>query len=171
MNIALFGFMGVGKSEVGRILADRLGLTFVDLDDEVARRAGKSIAAIFEEDGETAFRALERAVALEAAARDGQVIACGGGTVLNDESLRSLRESSVMVLLTADPVTIMRRVADDYSRPLLNAPDRLERIAALLSKRRPRYLRAADIVIDTVRRTPEQVAEELLHRLRGAETS
>lgn len=168
MNLALFGFMGVGKSEVGRILAERLGLDFTDLDDAIAERAGKTIAAIFEEDGEEAFREYERREAREVSARDGQVIACGGGTVLNEESLRNLRRSSVMILLTADPETILDRVAEDGSRPLLHVVDRRSRIRDLLAARRSRYLRAADLVVDTSRRTPEQVAEEIIRYLEGA---
>jgi len=168
-NIALFGFMGVGKSEVGRILAERLGMAFTDLDDEVVKRTGKSIAAIFEEEGEAAFRELERAVVMEASALDGQVIACGGGAVLDYENLINLRRRSVLILLTADPKTILKRVGSyDGSRPLLDVVDRVERIKKLLSARNPIYLRAADIIIDTSHRIPEQVAGEILRRLKGA---
>jgi len=166
MNIALFGFMGVGKTEVGRLVAERLGLAFVDLDDMVINRAGKSVAAIFEEDGEPRFRELERVVVEKVSARNGQVIACGGGTVLNPENLKKLRNSSTMILLTADPETILRRVeGDGNSRPLLNASDRLERIRNLLSLRHRSYLEAADVVIDTSHRTPEEVVEDILLRL------
>ena len=169
MNIALFGFMGVGKTEVGRLVAERLGLAFVDLDDMVINRAGKSVAAIFEEDGEPRFRELERVVVEKVSARNGQVIACGGGTVLNPENLKKLRNSSTMILLTADPETILRRVeGDGNSRPLLNASDRRERIRNLLSLRYRRYLEAADAVIDTSYRTPEEVVEEILLHLKEA---
>ena len=168
-NIALFGFMGVGKSEVGRILAEKLNIAFTDLDDEIVKRTGKSIAAIFEEEGEASFRELERAVVREASALDGLVIACGGGAILDDENLRNLRRSSVLILLTADPKTIMKRVGSTGgSRPLLYIDDRLTRIKELLSARNSLYLRAADIIIDTSHRTPEQVAGEILSRLKGA---
>jgi len=167
MNIALFGFMGVGKSEVGRLIAQRLGLTFVDLDDMVMNRAGKSIAAIFEEDGETRFRELEMAITEEVSARSGQVIACGGGTVLNSENLKNIRKNSVMILLTADPETILKRIErDGDSRPLLKVPNRLERIRTLFSVRNSRYLEAADMVVETSHRMSEEVAEDILLRLR-----
>ena len=169
-NIALFGFMGVGKSEVGRTLADKLGMTFTDLDNEIAERAGKPIATIFEEDGEAMFRERERAIVEEASARNGQVIACGGGAVLDDVNLRNLRESSRMILLTADPNTILSRVGStDGPRPLLYVEERLERIRELLSARNPSYYKAADLTIDTSHRTPEQVADEIIRLLRGTE--
>jgi shikimate kinase len=167
MNIALFGFMAVGKSVVGRLIAQRLDLTFIDLDDMIMNRAGKPITAIFEEDGETRFREIEKAVAREVSARGGQVIACGGGTLINSENLENLKKSSVMILLTADPETILKRVeSDGDSRPLLKAPDTLERIKSLLCARSSSYLKAADIVVDTSYRTPEEVAEDILLRLK-----
>ncbi len=168
-NIALFGFMGVGKSEVGRILAEKLGMTFTDLDEEIVEKAGKSIEAIFEDDGEATFRDLERAIVNEAAVREGQIIACGGGAVLDEVNLRSLRKSSKMILLTADTTTILNRVGSiGGPRPLLQVGDRLERIKELLSARNPLYLEAADFRIDTSNRTPEQVAQEIIRLLEGS---
>lgn len=168
MNVALFGFMGVGKSAVGRVVAERLGLAFTDLDDEVVKRAGKPIAAVFGEEGETAFRELERVAVKEASIRDGQVIACGGGAVLDEENLRNLRRNSVMILLTADAETILRRVGDDDGlRPLLDTDDKLERIRGLLSARRDGYLKAADATVDTSGRTPEKVADQIIRYLKG----
>ncbi len=169
MNIALFGFMGVGKSAVGRALAERLGLDFVDLDDEVVRSAGKTIPEIFSEGGEEAFRRIEREAARSAAAGDGRVIACGGGTVLDEENLRRLRGGSVLVLLTADEGVILRRVeADGEARPLLNVEGRPERLRSLLEARLPKYEEAADIVVDTSGKTPEQVAEEVVRKVEEA---
>lgn len=164
MNVALFGFMGVGKSAVGRILAERNGLRFVDLDAEIEARAGKSIPSIFEEEGEAAFREIEKAVALEAAARDRQVIACGGSTVLDAESREGLSETSRMILLTAEPATILERVeAEGETRPLLQVDDRIGGIESLLAARNPHYIRAADLIVDTTGRTPQQVAEDIMN--------
>jgi len=168
MNIALFGFMGVGKSRVGRILAERLSLSFTDLDEEIEKRAGKPIPAIFEEVGEAGFRQFESVVSKEVSQRDGQVIACGGGTVLNSENLRNLRDNSIMILLTADPQTILKRISEDSSsRPLLKSSNKLERIDNLFSARQSQYLKAANLVIDTSHQTPEQVAEDVLNCLKG----
>lgn len=164
MNVALFGFMGVGKSAVGRILAERNGLRFVDLDAEIEARAGKSIPSIFEEEGEAAFREIEKTTALEVAARDRQVIACGGGTVLNAESREGLSKTSRMILLTAEPAAILERVeAEGETRPLLQVDDRIGSIESLLAARNPHYIRAADLIVDTTGRTPQQVAEDIMN--------
>jgi shikimate kinase len=158
--------MGVGKSEVAKILADKLGMSYVDIDDKIEKTARKTITAIFEEEGEDAFRQLERSVTREIAAKEGQVIACGGGTVLNDENLNNLRKTSVLILLKAEPEAILDRVkATGDSRPLLNVADRLKRIRELLSFRNPRYMKSADIMIDTSYLKPEQVAEEIVRQL------
>jgi shikimate kinase len=166
LNIALFGFMGVGKTAVGKILATLTGTSYVDLDEIIVDRAGKTIPEIFKEEGEPAFRGIERAVTREVAGLDGQVIACGGGTVLDDENLANLRRSSKMVLLIAEPRVILERVKkDDDNRPLLATDDKLSQIQSLLKSRESGYMRAADIVVDTSKRTPEQVAEEILEQL------
>src|SRR5437762_10029536 len=116
--IVLTGFMGTGKSGVGRRLATRLGRAFVDTDQLVERRAGKSVAAIFADDGEPAFRALERDAVATAAARGDAVIAVGGGAVLDATNLTRLRAAGVVVCLTAAAETILRRVGDASQRPL-----------------------------------------------------
>ncbi|MBS7638243.1 shikimate kinase [Candidatus Bathyarchaeota archaeon] len=170
MNLALVGFMGVGKTEVGRILAERLGLTFIDLDSEVERLAGKPIPSIFEEDGEPVFRMLEKRLTREFSALDGQVISCGGGTILDPDNLRSLRMNSLIILLTARLDSIIERLrGEGDSRPLLRAGDKLERIRALYLQRMDIYQASADITIDTSDMTPEQVATEIIRHL-GADT-
>jgi len=166
MNVALFGFMGVGKSAVGRILAEKRGLSFVDLDEEIVRTTGRSIESIFQEDGEERFREIERTLTEEYSALDGQVIACGGGTVIDPENLENLRRSSRMVLLTAEPEVILERVETEGDvRPLLNVEDRLGKIRSLLSKRWPSYIEAADIIIDTSEHTPQVVVSIIIENL------
>ncbi|MBL7168465.1 shikimate kinase [Candidatus Bathyarchaeota archaeon] len=166
MNVALFGFMGVGKSAVGRMLAEKLGLSFVDLDEEIVSRTGRSIESIFQEDGEERFREIERAVTKEYSAFDGQVIACGGGTVIDPENLENLRRSSRMVLLTAEAEVILERVeAEGGVRPLLNVDDRLGKIRSLLTKRWPSYVEAADIIIDTSEYPPHVVVSIIIENL------
>lgn len=167
-NIALIGFMGTGKSEVGRRLAERLGKTFLEMDDLIVERSEKPITVIFEEDGEEAFRRLEREVTKEVAAREDVVIACGGGVVLDEANVENLKKSSVLLLLRASPEVILERVSrDDETRPLLNVPDKMERIRSLLGFRQPFYLKAADHVVDTSGLEPDEIADQILELLKG----
>ena len=166
MNVAIFGFMGVGKSSVGRLVAEALGMEFVDLDDTIVAKAGIDIPAIFKERGEQRFRELEKGATRKIAARDGVVIACGGGTVIDEENLEALRRNSRMILLTADPEIILQRVeADGDTRPLLSVEEKVEPIARLLGKRMPRYIEAADMAVDTSGKTQAQVAREIIEYL------
>jgi len=166
VNVAIFGFMGVGKSSVGRLVAEALGMEFVDLDETIVADAGKDIPAIFEKRGEKGFRELEKEATQMIAAQDGFVIACGGGTVLDADNLEALRRNSRMILLTADPETILRRVeADGDTRPLLSVEEKVEPIACLLGERMPRYLEAADKAVDTSGKTQAQVAREIIEYL------
>jgi len=167
MNVAIFGFMGVGKSSVGMLVAEALGMEFVDLDDTIVAEAGMDIPAIFKERGEKGFRELEKGATRMVAARDGVVIACGGGTVLDADNLEALRGNSRMILLTADPEIILRRVeADGDTRPLLSVEEKVEPIACLLGERMPRYLEAADKAVDTSGKTQAQVVREIIEYLR-----
>jgi len=138
-SIVLVGFMGTGKTTVGRLLAERLGLVFSDMDDCLVRRAGKTIPAIFAEDGEPAFRALERQVVIELAAQSGLVIATGGGVVLNADNIRDFSASGLLICLTASPEIILERLRGDTGRPLLSAGDKGEKIRSLLAARRHLY--------------------------------
>lgn len=170
MNVAIFGFMGVGKSSVGRRVAEALGMEFVDLDETIVADAGMEIPSIFRERGEKGFRELEKEATRMIAARDGVVIACGGGTVLDEDNLEALRRNSKMILLTADPETILRRVeADGDTRPLLSAEEKVKPIARLLGQRMPRYLEASDKVVDTSGKTQAQVAREIIEYLGEAD--
>ncbi|MFH1003721.1 MAG: shikimate kinase [Chloroflexota bacterium] len=165
-NIALIGFMGTGKTAVGQALARRLGKALVETDALIVQQAGKPIPDIFAQDGEIAFREMEIAVIKDVAAGKDQVIACGGGVVLNKINVDRLRESGVVVCLTASPGTILRRTAKDANgRPLLVTPDRAGRVGELLRYRRPYYQRAADITINTTRLGIEAVADKIVSRL------
>ncbi len=167
MNVAIFGFMGVGKSSVGRLVAEALSMEFVDLDETIVADIGMDIPAIFEKRGEEGFRELEKEATRMVAARDGVVIACGGGTVLDEDNLEALRRNSRMILLTADTEIILRRVeADGETRPLLSVEEKVEPIARLLGERMPRYLEAADKAVDTSGKTQAQVAREIIEYLR-----
>ncbi len=159
-TIVLMGFMGTGKSEVGRRLAQRLGRAFVDTDQLIEERARKRVAAIFAEDGEPAFRALERDAVAEAARRGGAVVAVGGGAVLDPENLRCLRDAGFLIHLAARPEAILKRVGDAASRPLL-AGDPEGAVRRLVAERGPVYEAAADVTVDTSERTADEVVEEI----------
>ena len=170
-NIALIGFMGVGKSAVGKVLAEKLGMSFVETDALIIEKAGKSIPDIFREDGEIAFREMEIAVIKDAAQGSGQVIACGGGVVLNTISISRLRETGVIILLTATPEAIIKRTTlNKESRPLLaSAQDHAQRIKSLLKFRKPYYERATDITVSTSRISVSAVADAIIDRIKQYE--
>lgn len=148
-NIVLVGFMGTGKSAVGRALARRLRRRYVDTDGIIRQQTCMSIAEIFSEFGETAFRDVETEAAREAAAHRNVVIATGGGILGRDENVEILRSTGILVCLTAQPEVIARRTRPWTSRPLLaNAPDPEERVRTLLAERAERYA-LADYTIDS----------------------
>jgi len=138
-NIVLLGFMGTGKSAVGRILARRLERGFVDLDARIEADAGCAIPEIFRSEGEAGFRARERRAVQEVSLRSGLVVATGGGVVLDADNVRDLGSTGSLVCLTARPETIMSRVGGDSGRPLLQGGDPLSRIRELLFRRAPNY--------------------------------
>jgi 3-dehydroquinate synthase len=138
-NIVITGFMGTGKSAVGQGVARRMGWQFVDMDDVIVERAGKSIPRIFDEDGEPAFRALESQVCADLSAQEGLVIATGGGALVNPDNRRVMTRTGTVVCLNASPDEILQRVGDDDGRPLLDVPDPRARIEELLAVRRVAY--------------------------------
>ena len=166
-NIALIGFMGAGKTAVGKLLAEKLNKKLVELDSLIEYRAGKSIADIFQEDGEIAFRQLEIDVTKEVATSKDQVIACGGGVVLNKINIDRLKKEGIVVYLTASPeVTLQRVSADNSVRPLLKDSNKALTIKELLKFRQPFYERAADIKIDTSELDIESTAQQIIARLK-----
>jgi len=165
-NIALIGFMGVGKSAAGKELAAKLGKQLVEVDSLIMQKAGKSIPEIFQA-GEIAFRELEIEVIKEVFNRKNQVIACGGGVVLNKINVDRLRQDAVMVWLTAYPSIILKRIKQDgVNRPLLNTNSKIEDIRNLLKFRMPYYERAADIKIDTKGLSIDEVVNQVMIKLK-----
>ncbi len=170
-NIALIGFMGVGKTAVGKALAGKLGRSFVELDSLIEQKAGKSIPDIFQQDGEAAFRELEIEVTEEVAKDKNLVIACGGGIVLNQINIDRLRQQSRIVYLTASLEVILKRVSGEAGeRPLLKAANKALNIRELLGFRKPFYERAADITIDTSKLDIDSVAEQIIEKLKEDES-
>ena len=169
-GIALIGYRATGKSTVARLLATALTWKCIDTDDEIQLRAGKTIAEIFAEQGEQAFRDLENAVINENASCSSCVLSLGGGAVLRAENRRVL-DSCLTVWLTATAATIHERlVADAQSssrRPQLTNAGGLAEIEELLAQRQPIYRLCADLVVDTEGNTPREVTDVILRQIRA----
>ncbi len=161
MNIVLTGFMGTGKSSVGREVARRLGRDFVDMDDEIVARAGKPISEIFQQEGEGAFRALEAEVCRQLSERHGLVIATGGGALVDPANRRHVIASGPVFCLGCAPEGILGRLAGAQDRPLLDVTDRREEIARLLGTRQEAYA-AIPRQIDTTHLTVVEAAERVI---------
>lgn len=161
MMITLTGFMGSGKTTVGKVLADFLGCPFMDLDDLVVKKAGKSIPDIFAQDGEPAFRELEAQVLRKTVAKYAEstaVLALGGGAVLAPASAALLREKTVCIYLRATLDTLLARLAGETAgRPLADAS-----LADRLASREPIYEKTAHAIIDTDGLSPDEVADEII---------
>lgn len=158
VNLYLVGFMGTGKSTVGRVLAQRLGMTMLDSDLEIERKTGQAITAIFAEQGEDAFRKLEREFIETGHPHEGCIVSCGGGLVMPEGMVDRLRERGVVVCLTARPETILIRTQSNKARPLLDVADPLGRIRDLLATREPVYRAAGTQVLTDLRPLGEIVA-------------
>lgn len=169
MNIVLIGYRGTGKSAVGKILAERLGRTLVNLDAEIVRQAGRSIPEIVAAHGWEYFRDLETAQARRLAGRDELVIDCGGGIIERAENIDILKPNARIVWLKADVETIVRRIEGETQRPALTSGKSFtEEVAEVLARRTPSYRTAAHLEVVTDRDTPELVAETILARIQQA---
>jgi shikimate kinase len=168
-NLALIGFMGTGKSSVGRQVADALHFDFLDTDRVIEARAGKTVSEIFAQDGEPAFREWERRVVEELTKRTKTVIATGGGLPIKEGNLASLKTHALVVCLWAGPEAIWERTRDHHHRPLLDDPDPLAKIRSLLAEREPHY-RQADVLVNTEMRSVREVALQVLHQFHAAQS-
>ena len=167
-NIALTGFMAVGKTVVGRKLARRLKWDFVDLDRAIEEAEGMKVKEIFEKKGEPFFRELEKRKLSEVLCGNGQIIATGGGTVVDEENLRLLLEKSLLICLTAPPEKLVRRSGSGRARPLLQGEDRVSKIEALLNRREKIYAQAR-LVLDTGDLSIDGVVDKILEQIRITE--
>ena len=154
--------MGSGKSTIGKLLASRLSLPFVDLDDLIVSQAGKTIPDIFQDEGEEAFRALESRLLAEVLMRDSeQVIATGGGVILSAENRALMKESGRVIWLDASPVVLAKRIAGDSNRPLLDGVDPLFKMISLAAQRNPLYAEVADLRVDTERLSTQEAVDTI----------
>ena len=164
-NIYLVGFMGTGKTAIGKELAIALGLCFVDIDDLIVGREKRSINDIFSQAGETYFRKVEKEALKEISAVAGQVISCGGGIVIDPQNIAVMKETGKLICLSASPEVILERVKKGSHRPILNVNDQRSKIAELLKGRRPYYERA-DFVIDTSSLNVKEVVGSILELIK-----
>ena len=167
-NLALVDFMGTGKSSVGRLVAEQLHFNFVDTDEMIESQTGKSVAEIFAQHGEPAFRQLERDVVEKFAGSRGLVISTGGGLVMHPENMASLKRHALIICLWASPETIWERVRTQTHRPLIQTPDPLGKIRELLAQRSAAY-HEADGLIHTGFRSPREVVQQVIHHFRLAQ--
>lgn len=175
MNLVLIGYRGSGKTAVARALAERLGWPWYDADEAVERLAGKSIAQIFAEDGEPAFRNWEAQVVDELSARPDCILALGGGAVLSGANRAAIARQGQVAWLTASPETLWRRIQADATtaarRPNLTIAGGITEIIATLAARAPLYRQCAHVVVDTEQRTPAEIADAILAECRLTPTS
>ncbi|MDA8234986.1 MAG: shikimate kinase [Clostridia bacterium] len=162
----LIGFMGTGKTSVAKRVAKELDFKYVDTDEEVERVVGMSVPEIFQNFGETRFRSEEAAAVKRLATEDNQVIATGGGVVLNPENLVALKANGLVISLTATPEVILERVSRRNNRPLLKVENPLGKIKELLTQRDSLY-KEAHVVIDTTNRTLPDLTQEVVGVYRG----
>ncbi len=164
-NIFLIGFMGTGKSIVGTYLQRTYAMQLLEMDYLIEQEQHMCISDIFEQYGETYFRDLETTLLKRIQKKDNQVVSCGGGVPMRDENVKEMKKNGTVVLLTATPETILKRVQDDENRPLLKGRKTVEGIAELMEKRHARYVAAADFVVETDGKEPSQIAEDIIRKM------
>jgi len=165
-NIYLVGMMGAGKTTIGRHLAKRLKMKFVDCDHEIEARSGVKIPVIFEIEGEAGFRRRESQMIEELAQQEGIVLATGGGAVMSPENRAILSRSGFVVYLCATPSALFERTRHDRNRPLLQVDDPMARIVALYEQRDPLYRQVADLIVEGNRQSPFSVVRMLERRIK-----
>ena len=164
-NLALVGFMGTGKTSVGKLVAAQLRFRFLDTDEMIEARAKRPIPEIFEQEGEARFREYERVVVQELESFRQAVVSTGGGLVINPANMASLKTHALVVCLWAGPDIIWQRVRHQSHRPLLNDENPRERIRELLRERESSY-RSADVLVNTGLRSLSEAAHQVIHHFR-----
>ncbi|MCI6858919.1 MAG: chorismate mutase [Eubacterium sp.] len=166
-NIVLIGFMGAGKSTISAYLKNAFAMDVVEMDQVIARQQGMSISEIFETYGEEYFRNLETQLLIDMQSKQNVIISCGGGVAMRERNVKEMKKNGKVVLLTADPQTILERVKDSDERPLLNGNKNVEFISNLMEQRREKYEAAADIIIQTDGKKVLDICEEIIQKLRS----
>ena len=148
-NVFLIGYMGTGKSTVAACMAKQYGMAVLEMDQIIEEREAMSISDIFAKRGEEYFREVETKLLIEIQSQENKVVSCGGGVALRDQNVEEMRKGGLIVLLSAIPETILERVKDDNSRPILKGNKTIAFISEMMEKRRLKYEGAADIIIHT----------------------
>lgn len=164
-NIYMIGFMGCGKSTISNYLSKMLALEVIDMDSYLTQKEGMSVNQIFEKYGEQYWRNLETNLIISMKDYQNKVISCGGGVPMREINIEEMKKNGKVILLTADPETILARVKNDNSRPLLRGKKNTKDIKELMDIRRPKYEAAADIVVNTDNRSIHEIAEEIVYQL------
>jgi len=166
MNIVLIGMRGSGKTTVGKILAQKMGREFIEMDELITRKAGLTIPDIVEKHGWGKFRDIEEELTGEVAGRDNIINASGGGVVTREKNIIKLKASGILVWLQANVDTLVSRTGEDTDRPpLVEGRSQREDMELTLKERRPLYQQAADLTVNTENKTPEEVADLVIHLL------
>ena len=165
-NLVLFGFMGSGKSTVGRLAASELKMQFIDIDAEIEKRTNLSISEIFEKQGEEAFRGMESQIIEELSRKEGLVIATGGGVILRKSNVENLKHNGIIIFLRVDEETILKRTSGNKNRPLLKG-DARENIQRLMTARAPLYA-GLPYQVETSGRSLQQVLLDTLNIYKSA---
>lgn len=168
-NIVVIGFMGAGKSTISDYLKNAFAMDVVEMDQVIAAEQGMSISEIFETYGEEYFRNLETQLLIDMQAKQNVIISCGGGVAMRERNVVEMKKNGKVVLLKANPETILDRVKDSDERPLLNGNKNVDFIGKLMEARREKYEAAADIVVETDGKSVLEICEEMIQKLRAAD--
>lgn len=164
-NVFLIGFMGSGKSTIASYLTENYGMEMIDMDQLIVEREGMTISDIFTQKGEQYFRDAETKLLIEMETEQNKVVSCGGGVVLREENVQSMKKCGQVVLLDAKPETILERVKDDDNRPLLHGNKNVQFIRDMMEKRQPKYEAAADFVVDTDGKGADIICKEIIEKV------
>ena len=168
-NIVVIGFMGAGKSTISDYLKNAFAMDVVEMDQVIAAEQGMSISEIFETYGEEYVRNLETQLLIDMQAKQNVIISCGGGVAMRERNVVEMKKNGKVVLLKANPETILDRVKDSDERPLLNGNKNVDFIGKLMEARREKYEAAADIVVETDGKSVLEICEEMIQKLRAAD--
>lgn len=163
-NIVLVGYMGTGKSTIAESIRRKTKMQIIDMDQEIVKREKRTIAEMFEAEGEEYFRNLETNLLKELQNRDNLIVSCGGGIVLREENIIEMKKVGTVVLLTVSPETIYRRVKNSKKRPLLNGKMTLEYIKEMMDSRKEQYEKAADLIVTGNGKTVKMISEEIIKK-------
>ena len=164
-NIFLIGYMGSGKSSVAAYMAEKYGMEVLEMDEMIADREGMSISDIFAKQGEEYFRNVETTLLQEICLQENKVVSCGGGVVLRSHNVEMMTKRGTIVLLSARPETILERVKDDTSRPLLQGNKTVAYIREMMDKRREHYENAAEVVVWTDGKQIAEISSEIFEQI------